>query len=250
MKSRNSVLHGLKVALVFLTVLTTSCGEIIEEECDDFISVQRMMENTANGIPRGYYQLVVEGDILRNYPSNLLPTLNNYLYWRDLYWYYCRDDDAYYRDDYYYYGTYGYDRLFHDNALYYANLLLGYYRQAFHLYLDFDGVSSFAITTEPVDPGSSVIPFTMLSITDLGVGDINVNITHNSITTSRSFRLEYGEDLFASLETGSSLKLYIHNIHPVGENTLVDVISLSTLFNDTGNMESVSIEGSMNPERR
>ncbi len=237
------------LATLILAFCSVSCVEF-EEECDEFTEVHRLMEGTENGIPQGNFAFTIQGRSLRNYNPKLIPTLNNFLYWRDLYWYYCKKDKRYYRSDYYYYHPTGFYGRYYENALYYSLLLSGYYREAHHLFLDFDGISNFTVSMAPVDPDSTALTFTLLIISDLDVTDIGNEKVLDSTTADRSFRVEFQNDIFGSLMAGSSLKLTIHNIRPIGQSTLVDLGQSSILFNEAGNSESVSIKGSMNPMRR
>jgi hypothetical protein len=94
------------------------------------------------------------------------------------------------------------------------------------------------------------MPFSFLTITDLTAFDIGTDITLNDTTANRIFRIDHSSDLFSSIESGSSLKMKIHSIRPVGQSTEVEIQGPGILFNDAGNMESVIIEGTVSAYRK
>ncbi len=220
-----------------LLIQTSSCKLIEEAGCDSFDNVKYYQQNTINGMPAGTMVLNVQGSAVRSYPSDLSYILSEYNYYRELYMYECDINAGIDTDmtDYY-----------HDLTAWYADQLISYYKLSERLLLQFDGVSVFRILLRPVDPSSSEPDALLLSITDLTVVDIGTEITLNLATPGRRFDIEYNGSFYTSMEAGSSLKLKIGNIRPTGEITQVEIISGSILYNDAGNMESVSISGFMN----
>ncbi|MFC1671208.1 hypothetical protein ACFL20_12525 [Spirochaetota bacterium] len=220
--------------IIILCALTSfaSCGLFEDDACEDFEELRILQERTINGLPMGSMTLYIMGDVIKGYPSDLITLLNDFNYWYDLYNYECEE-----------YGIS--DKWYLEEAEYYSNILEGYYREAKNVILEFDGSSNFLIKLVPVDINSTVPEFNLLSITDLAPGDINTEITLDSSSANRNLRIEYKSDVFSSLEAGSSAKITIHNIRPVGQMVLVDINATTTLFKEGGSMESISFDGSI-----
>ncbi len=228
-------------------LLLSGCGIDDDEGCESFDEVTALQKNTDNGIPRGYYRFIINGSLVESYPSNLPAVLSGFSYWRSLYRYYCENHrGARYYDGYRYRSDLD-DAL--ENAYHYGLQLQLLYRNSWNVILSFDGVSNFTITRSRVDPDSTVMPFSFLTITDLTAFDIGTDITLNDTTANRIFRIDHSSDLFSSIESGSSLKMKIHSIRPVGQSTEVEIQGPGILFNDAGNMESVIIEGTVSAYR-
>jgi hypothetical protein len=227
------------IYVTLIILILASCSSTDDERCDDFSDVARYQSNTLNGIPYGAMSLNVQGTMTGNYSPELVLVLSRYHLWKSMYIEAC-GNDLNSDDEVKYY---------HGNARYYANQLIAIYRTARNVILEFDGVSSFAVTLRPVDPDSVQPDTVLISITDLLPGDIGVEITLDSAAVNRLFIAEHQGALYSSLEAGSALKMKILNIRPVNEITAVEVNASSILFDDTGNMESVSIGGSINAWR-
>jgi len=229
------------ILIVSLLLSVSTCSNEDDITCDNFSDVQSLQQNTINGVPAGTMVLNVSGTELRNYSANLPYRLSQFNYAKSLYLYECDKNKGYDKDlmDYNY-----------ETARYYAWLLMNYYQVSKNLILEFNGVSNFRIFLRAVDPSSTEPDAVILSITDLTAGDIGVEITLDAATANRRFSIGYESCNFTSFEAGSSLKLKIHSIRPVGEITQVELIAGSILFNDTGNLESVSIGGVLNAYRK
>ncbi len=228
-------------AIILPAVIQTSSCKLIEEAgCDSFENVKYYQQNTINGMPAGTMVLNIQGSAVRNYPSGLSYILSEYNYYRELYMYECDINAGIDTDltDYY-----------HEITEWYGEQLISCYKISEQLLLQFNGVSDFRILLRPVDPSSSEPDSLILSISDLTVAYIGTEITLNQSTPGRRFDIEYNGSFYTSMEAGSSLKLKIGNIRPAGEITQVEIISGSILYNDAGNMESVSISGFMNAYR-
>ncbi len=227
--------------LLFILILSIllSCSNDNDRNCDGFSDVLYYQQRTDNGVPYGYMSLTVQGSPIKSYDASLPLILARYNLWKSMYLESCGNDT--YTDDEvkYYYA----------NARYYANQLIAQYITAKNVILEFDGVSAFAITLSPVNPYSAEPEFVLLQITDLTPGDIGVEVTLNNASVNRNLTVDYDTALFSSLEAGSSVKIKINSIRPPGELTYTEIIPPSIIFNDSGNMESVSISGSVNARR-
>jgi hypothetical protein len=229
------------IHLIIALLMITSCSNDDDITCDSFNDVKKLQQNTINGMPTGSMVLNVQGTGVRNYQTDLPFILSQFNYMKNLYFYECDTNSGFDEDltDYY-----------HEAARYYAGILMIQYIAAKSLILEFDGVSNFRLLLRPVDPSSTEPDVLLLSITDLIAGDIGVEITLDVTTVNRRFDVDYESYIFTSAEAGSSLKVKIHSIRPVGQITQVELIAGSILFNDTGNLESVSIGGVLNAYRK
>ncbi len=222
-------------------LLLFACSDSNTAVCDSFNNVEYFKQWTADGIPYGTMVLNVQGCNLRNYSDELPYILYQYDYWKNLYLYECDINGGYDEDLTEYY---------HELTSYYGGQLILKYKISKNLILEFNGVNDFKIILSSIDPLSSEPDKVLLEITDLTAGDIGMEITLNASSINRKFYLDYGGDIFSSLETGSSLKIIINNIRPAGQITQVEILPGSILFNDAGNLESVSIQGYLNAKRK
>ncbi|HQP50212.1 MAG TPA: hypothetical protein PKX12_15915 [Spirochaetota bacterium] len=240
-------MRKLLFSLLVLCISACSCSmDDEEQDCEQYSDINRYIKATKEGIPWGFLYLITDGKPVRNYSAELPAVYVEFIYWRDQYWRICNGN---YQNSQYnnYYSDREYYRFHTDN---YARMLKGLYMNAFNLLLHFDGISTLTVTMEPVDPDSTAPPFTLLNITDLTAADIGTDITLDSTSVNRLFRIEYNGELYGSLETGSSLKMNIKSIRPAGEITQIEIKSGSILFNETGNLESVHVEGNINAWRK
>lgn len=230
---------NMRLLLIVILSILLSCSNDDGRNCDDFEDVTFYQQRTDNGVPYGYMNITVQGSPLRSYDASLPLMLARFNQWKSMYREAC-GNDLYTDDEVKYY---------YENARYYANQLIAQYRTAKNVILEFDGVSDFTVTLKPVDPDSAAPDFIFLQISDLVPGDIGVEITLDSTKTNRKLIIDFESDIYNSLESGSTVKIKISSIRPSGELTYTEIISPSVIFNDSGNMESVSISGSINAWR-